>query len=102
LDKVSLHPPEPPSQKASSLERWLTILVFAGSGLVYLSLILRSFAIFSIGESICLLLAPIVLWLERARIRHWWNARGKCPDCGQDLRAAKGICPGCGYRDILH
>jgi hypothetical protein len=87
--------------KASSLERWLTLFVFIGSALVYLSLILQSAMVFLIGELICLALAPFVLWFERARIRGWWNARGKCPHCGHCLQNVKGDCPGCGYKRIV-
>jgi len=101
LDEQAFQPVPPPLPKASRLERWLTILVFAGSSLVYLSLILKSFVVFAVGELACLLLAPVVLWLERAQIREWWSDRGKCTHCGFDLDAVKGPCPGCGAKRIV-
>jgi hypothetical protein len=85
----------------SPLERWLTAFVIIGAVLVYLSLYLQSALIFVIGEGVCLLVAPLNIWLERDRIRQWWNSRGNCPVCGRDLRHVKGDCPGCGYKRIV-
>jgi hypothetical protein len=101
LDKLGLQPLQPQTPRDSSFQRWLTVFVFVGSGLVYLSLIFKSAPVFVIGEGVCLTLAPIVLWLERGRIRQWWNARNKCPACGHARPSHKGICPGCGHKDIL-
>jgi DNA-directed RNA polymerase subunit RPC12/RpoP len=85
----------------SSLERWLTALIVIGGSLVYLSLYLQSVRVFVVGEGVCLLAAPVNLWLEREQIRKWWNSRGKCPECGYDLGRVKGDCPGCGHKRIL-
>jgi len=79
----------------------LTVLVFVASGFVYLSLILKSLVVFVIGEGVCLLLAPAVLWMERERMREWWKSRGKCVECGRDLRGVKGACPGCGRKRFV-
>jgi hypothetical protein len=85
----------------SSLERWLTAFVVIGGALVYLSLYLQSARVLLLGEGVCLLVAPINIWFERNQIRRWWNARGKCPECGYDLRRVKGDCPGCGHKRIV-
>ena len=99
-------PPEPnpapaPVAPTSRLEMWLTILVFVGSGLVYLALALRSPVVFVIGEGVCVLLAPAVIYFERRRMRDWWESRWKCPKCGGDMRRVKGPCPACGHKRIV-
>ena len=84
-----------------SLQGWLTLLVCIGAGLVYLSLAMQSLPVFLIGESICVLLAPFVIWGERRHIRAWLKSRGTCGNCGLDLRGIKGPCPGCGRKRIV-
>ncbi len=69
--------------------------------MVYLSLMLQSPLVFFVGELICLLSAPYVVWKERKRLREWWLARGKCPACGSAAPYVKGICTKCGHADIL-
>jgi len=101
LADENLQPAGPPSPGTSSLEVWLTVLVFIAAGLVYLSLFLQSALVFVIGEGACVLLAPAVLWLERGRVREWWDARWKCPNCGRTLRGVKGPCPECGHKRIF-
>src|ERR1700722_12706077 len=65
LGKQILQIAEPPKQKMPSLERWLTAFVIIGAVLVFPSLYLQSSLIFVIGEGVCLLVAPMNLWLER-------------------------------------
>jgi hypothetical protein len=100
LEKQTLQTAGPTKRKMSSLERWLTVFVIIGAALVYLAVYLQSAIVFVVGEGVCLLVAPIQLWLERDQIRKWWNSRGKCPECGYDLRRVKGDCPGCGHKRI--
>src|SRR5450432_3716844 len=75
LEKQIVQPVQSPRPKLTSLHRWLTALVFVGSGLVYLSLVMQSALIFLIGELVCVITAPFVLWIERGNIRQWWDAR---------------------------
>jgi hypothetical protein len=84
-----------------SVQGWLTIAVCLGAAMVYLSVALQSMVVFIIGEGICLLIAPFVLWAERGNIYAWYHARGKCPDCGFNLHKVKGPCPQCGRKRIV-
>src|SRR5580704_15876599 len=100
METQKLQPPESPSHRTFTFERWVTSFVFVGAGLVYLSLWLRSLLVFVVGELICIGLAPIIAWLEREKIQSWWRQRGRCPACGYDLRGVKGPCPSCKYRRV--
>jgi hypothetical protein len=53
------------------------LLVVLAAALLYLSLFLKSLWLLVVGEVACLALAPIIIWFERARVRDWWNQRGK-------------------------
>jgi hypothetical protein len=101
LEKHTLEIVQSPKSKLQSLELWLTIVIVIGAGVVYASLYLQSAVVFLIGQGVCLIAAPINLWLERKRIGHWWHSRGKCPECGGDLRHVNGACPGCGHKRIV-
>lgn len=49
--------------------------------------------------AITLLLAATTTWALLAVRRHRrWNAEGRCPRCGYDLRATPGHCPECGWK----
>ena len=90
--------PNPSGGRRLSGQGWLTVFVCAGAALVYLSLAMQSVVVFLIGESICVALAPFVLWGERRNIRAWLKSRHQCVKCGFDLRSVKGPCPTCGRK----
>lgn len=64
-------------RKMSTLELGITILILFSALLVYVSLFMESAILFVAGELSCLLLAPFIMWFERAKIRQWWRDRHK-------------------------